>query len=385
VRRIEESLARLDRERLYRRRRIADSPQAPAMQIDGRRVVAFCSNDYLGLADHPELIAAFKAGADTWGVGTGAAHLINGHTRAHEALEEELAAFVARPRALLFSTGYMANLGVAMALTGHHDLILEDRLNHASLVDAGRLAMAKMRRYSHADVAELEGLLSRHSGGDCLVMSDGVFSMDGDIAPLAGIATCCADHGAWLMVDDAHGLGVVGPSGRGSLEHHGLRLEQAPILVGTLGKALGTFGAFVAGDEALIEFLVQTARSFIYTTAPPAALAEATRAALRIIEREPERRARLFERVAQFRRGAEQLALPLLPSQTPIQPIVLGSNERALQASERLLAAGVLVTAIRPPTVPEGSARLRVTLSASHTPEQLERLLELLGEACGAD
>jgi 8-amino-7-oxononanoate synthase len=385
VRRIEESLARLDREHLYRRRRIAGSPQAPSMQIDGRRVVTFCSNDYLGLADHPELIAAVKAGADTWGVGTGAAHLINGHTRAHEALEEELAAFVERPRALLFSTGYMANLGVAVALTEHHDLILEDRLNHASLVDAGRLAMAKMRRYSHANVTELEGLLSRHSGGDCLVMTDGVFSMDGDIAPLPAIAACCADHGAWLMVDDAHGLGVVGQGGRGSLEHHGMSLDQAPILVGTLGKALGTFGAFVAGDEALIEFLVQTARSFIYTTAPPAALAEATRAALRIVKREPERRARLFERVAQFRRGAEELSLPLLPSQTPIQPIVLGSKERALQASERLLEAGLLVTAIRPPTVPEGSARLRVTLSAAHSPEQVERLLELLGEACAPD
>jgi 8-amino-7-oxononanoate synthase len=351
------------------------------MQIDGRRLITFCSNDYLGLAGYPEVVAAFKAGADAYGVGAGAAHLINGHTRAHEALEAELAAFVGRPRALLFSTGYMANLGITLALTGHHDLILEDRLNHASLIDAGRLAMARMRRYSHGDTEELERLLDGHSGGEVLVMTDGVFSMDGDIAPLDRIAERCSDHGAWLMVDDAHGLGVIGASGRGSLEHYGLGLDQVPILMGTLGKALGTFGAFVAGDEPLIELLIQAARSFIYTTAPPAALAEATRAALRICQREPERRTRLFERVEQFRRGARELGLPLADSQTPIQPVILGTTEAALRASDRLLQQGILVTAIRPPTVPEGSARLRVTLCAEHTPGQVDRLLEALAKS----
>jgi 8-amino-7-oxononanoate synthase len=348
-------------------------------------MIAFCSNDYLGLAGHPEVVAALKRGADRYGAGSGAAHLVTGHSAAHHALEEELADFAGRPRALLFSTGYMANLGVTSALTGRGDQVFQDRLNHASLLDGALLSRAKLRRYPHADARALAGLLGASGAGARLVATDGVFSMDGDLAPLPELAAAAKQAKAWLMVDDAHGLGVIGGEGRGSLEHWGLGSDEVPILVGTLGKALGTFGAFVAGSGELIETLIQRARSYIYTTAPPPAVAAATQASLRIARRESWRRERLESLVGRFRAGAAQLGLPLMESATPIQPLIAGSAERALDWSRTLEASGVLVSAIRPPTVPEGSARLRITFSAAHEEADLDRLLDALADLSFGD
>jgi 8-amino-7-oxononanoate synthase len=371
----------LDRRReaaLYRSRRISEGPQQPEMRIDGQRLLAFCSNDYLGLSNHPEVIRALQQGASAYGAGSGAAHLINGHTTAHHALEAELAEFTGRPRALLFSTGYMANLGVVSALLGRGDRIYEDRLNHASLLDAGLLSRAKMLRYPHADMGGLERQLESAGSGNALIVTDGVFSMDGDLAPLTRLSRLAESTDAWLMVDDAHGLGVLGDEGRGTLSQFGLGLDAVPILMGTLGKAFGTFGAFVAGSEALIESLIQQARSYIYTTAPPPAVAEATRVSLRIARQESWRRERLKSLIARFREGVASLGLPLMDSLTPIQPILAGSAAQAMAWSRQLEAQGMLVSAIRPPTVPEGSARLRITFSANHTDRHLDRLLEAL-------
>ena len=379
-----ERLARRREEDLYRTRRVNEGPQGAELTVDGRRMLAFCSNDYLGLAADPRLVEALQAGAARYGVGSGAAHLVAGHSRAHHALEDELAEFTGRERALLFSTGYMANLGVVTALVGRGDQVLEDRLNHASLIDAGLLSRAGLVRYAHADPADLEARMGA-GGGHRLVATDGVFSMDGDVAPLSGLASVCARHGAWLMVDDAHGFGVLGPEGRGSVAAAGLGQAEVPILMGTLGKALGTAGAFVAGPEVLIESLIQFARPYIYTTAMPPALAEATRVALRIVREEPWRQERLAGLVQRFRHGAARLGLSLADSQTPIQALLLGSAERALRWSGVLARQGILVTAIRPPTVPAGSARLRITLSARHRPEQVEALLEVLGELAAAE
>lgn len=361
---------------LYRRRRLQDSPQQPQARVDGRPMLSFCGNDYLGLANHPEVIAALRDGAERWGVGSGAAHLVNGHSRAHQALEEALAEFTERPRALLFSTGYMANLGVISALAGRHDTVFEDRLNHASLLDGAQLSRARLRRYPHADAQALKRLIDTEPAR--LIVTDGVFSMDGDLAPLPELAAIARDSGAWLMVDDAHGLGVLGHEGRGSLSHFGLDPADVSILMGTLGKAFGTFGAFVAGSEELIETLIQSARSYIYTTATPPALAEATLTSLAITRREHWRRERLAEWIERFRTGATRIGLNLMDSPTPIQPILAGSAEQALAWSAVLEAAGLLVTAIRPPTVPEGTARLRVTLSAAHTADDIDRLLAAL-------
>ncbi len=344
--------------------------------VDGRRLVSFCSNDYLGLAGHPAVAEALALGALRWGAGSGAAHLVSGHSGAHHALEEELADFTGRPRALVFSTGYMANLGVIAALCGRGDQVFEDRLNHASLIDGAILSRARLRRYPHRDAAALASQLEDAGEGERLIATDGVFSMDGDIAPLPALARTARDKGAWLLVDDAHGLGVVGATGRGSLEYFGLGAEDVPILVGTLGKAFGTFGAFVAGSADLCETLIQAARSYIYTTAPPPALAEATRVSLRLARDEAWRRERLRELVARFREAAEGLGLALTASETPIQPLLAGTPERALAWQEALLARGLLVSAIRPPTVPEGAARLRVTFSAAHTDAHFERLVE---------
>ncbi len=365
---------------LYRRPRIAEGPSIPLRVVDGREVLSFCSNDYLGLANHPKVIAAFKRGADAYGVGSGAAHLVNGHTRAHQALEEELAAFTGRARALLFSTGYMANLGVIGALVGRGDAVFEDRLNHASLLDGGLLSGARFRRYAHADADALAGLLAEAGAGagERLIVTDGVFSMDGDLAPLPALATLAGQHDAWLMVDDAHGLGVLGATGRGTLEHFGLGAMEVPVLMGTLGKALGTAGAFVAGSHELIEWLIQAARPYIYTTAMPAALAEATRASLRLVDEEPWRREHLRTLITRFRAGAEQLGLRLMPSDTPIQPTLVGDAGEALGLSQQLLDTGIQVTAIRPPTVPQGTARLRVTFSAAHSLQDVDRLLTAL-------
>lgn len=347
------------------------------MEVDGRRCINFCSNDYLGLARDPRPGEAMARAARAWGAGSGAAHLVSGHTAEHHALEEELADFVGTPRALLFSTGYMANLGALCALAGRGDVVAEDRLNHASLLDASRLCGARVRRYAHADpeaaARRLEG-----DGRRKLVVTDAVFSMDGDTAPLAALAGIARRAGAWLMVDDAHGLGIAGPGGRGSLAAAGLKPANSTVLVGTLGKALGTFGAFVAGDEDLVETLVQRARPYVYTTAPPPAVAAATRASLAIATREEWRRQRLAELTARFRAGAAGLGLRLMASDTPIQPLLAGEPAAALAASEALFEAGIWATAIRPPTVPEGSARLRITLSAAHEDAHVERLLDVL-------
>ncbi len=368
------------RKGLYRSRRVIESPQGVNLKIDGRNIVNFCSNDYLGLANHPDVVKAFKSGADRYGVGSGSAHLICGHSAAHHALEEELAAFTGRDRALLFSTGYMANIGVISALLGRGDAVFEDRLNHASLLDGGLLSGARFKRYAHADVADLEANLEK-AAGDKLIVTDGVFSMDGDFAPLQELAVAAKNHDAWLMVDDAHGLGVIGENGGGIVEHYCLSQDDVPVLMGTLGKGLGTFGAFVAGSEVLIETLIQKARTYVYTTALPAAVAEATRASLKIAIDENWRRDRLKQLSEQFSLGAEQLGLQVMPSASAIQPILIGDSQRAVDISNALLNAGFLVSAIRPPTVPQGSARLRVTFSALHEAQQVDQLLDALVKA----
>jgi 8-amino-7-oxononanoate synthase len=363
---------------LYRSRQVLDGPQGVEVRIEGKPYLSFCSNDYLGLANHPEVVAAFHRGLDEYGAGSGAAHLISGHSRAHHALEEELAEFVGRPRALLFSTGYMANLGVISALVGHGDRVFEDQANHASLLDGARLSGARLIRYRHGDCAALEQRLADAPKGEYLVATDGVFSMDGDLAPLPGLAELTAAHEAWLLVDDAHGLGVIGPGGRGTAAHYGLAPAQVPILMGTLGKAFGTFGAFVAGSEALVETLIQEARTYIYTTAPPPAAAAATRAALRLVREQDWRREQLQALVRRFREGAAQLGLDLAESSTPIQPLIVGEAAAALRWSQALRAHGILISAIRPPTVQPGSARLRITFSAAHSAAQIDRLLDAL-------
>ena len=346
--------------------------------VDERERLVFCSNDYLGLAHDSRVTEAFREAAARCGVGSGASHLVTGHAAEHHALEEELAAFTGRERALLFSTGYMANLGVVAALAGRSDEVLEDRLNHASLLDAGLLSGARFSRYPHAEVAALESKLAQRGAGTKFVISDGVFSMDGDLAPLAALAAACAGHRACLIVDDAHGLGVLGSRGRGTLEHFALSSSEVPVLVGTLGKAFGTFGAFVAGSAPLIEYLIQRARTYIYTTALPPAVAAATRVALRLVQQESWRRERVLAHVAAFRETAQHAGLEIGSSLTPIQPIILGGAARALAASDALWEQGIWVTAIRPPTVPEGSARLRITLSASHTEGDVTRLVATL-------
>ncbi|ADR58095.1 8-amino-7-oxononanoate synthase [Pseudomonas sp. XWY-1] len=364
---------------LYRQRPLLESPQGPEVVVDGQRLLAFCSNDYLGLANHPEVIAAWQAGAERWGVGGGASHLVVGHSTPHHQVEEALAELTGRPRALLFSTGYMANLGAITALVGQGDTVLQDRLNHASLLDGGLLSGARFNRYLHNDPASLASRLDK-AVGNTLVVTDGVFSMDGDLADLPALADVARARGAWLMVDDAHGLGTLGAQGGGIVEHFGLGVDDVPVLIGTLGKACGTAGAFVAGSEALIEALVQFARPYIYTTSQPPALACATLKSLELLRRETWRREHLAALIRQFREGAQQLGLQLMDSPTPIQPIVIGDSAQALRLSRLLRERGLLVTAIRPPTVPAGSARLRVTLSAAHSEAQVQLLLNALAE-----
>ena len=364
---------------LYRQRPLLESPQGPEVVVDGQRLLAFCSNDYLGLANHPEVIAAWQAGAERWGVGGGASHLVLGHSTPHHQVEEALAELTGRPRALLFSTGYMANLGAITALVGQGDTVLQDRLNHASLLDGGLLSGARFNRYLHNDAASLASRLDK-AVGNTLVVTDGVFSMDGDLADLPALADVARARGAWLMVDDAHGLGTLGAQGGGIVEHFGLSVDDVPVLIGTLGKACGTAGAFVAGSEELIEALVQFARPYIYTTSQPPALACATLKSLELLRHETWRREHLAALIRQFREGAQQIGLALMDSPTPIQPIMIGDSAQALRLSRMLRERGLLVTAIRPPTVPAGGARLRVTLSAAHSEAQVQLLLNALAE-----
>ncbi|WP_461480892.1 8-amino-7-oxononanoate synthase [Porticoccus sp.] len=375
---LQQRLAQRRADNLYRQRHLLQSAQNSIVQVDGRTCVAFCSNDYLGLASHPAVIDSFRRGVETYGVGSGASHLIYGHSQEHHALEEELAAFTGRPRALLFSTGYMANLGTIRALVEKGDHVFEDRLNHASLLDGGMASDARCQRYRHSDVGDLAKRLVRVDSGRKLVVTDGVFSMDGDLAPLPALAETCRRHDAWLMVDDAHGFGVLGENGGGLAEHHQLGVDQLPILMGTLGKGFGTFGAFVAGSDALIETLIQYARTYIYTTALPPAVAAATRISLKILRRETWRREKLRSLVARFRSAISDIGLELMDSPTPIQPVLLHDDALCYRVGESLRAKGFLVGAIRPPTVPVGSARLRVTLCAEHTEEQVDALVDAI-------
>ncbi len=366
---------------LTRRRRLVEGVQQPDLMVDGSPMLSFCSNDYLGLASHPDLIAALHLASQQAGVGSGASHLITGHHRLHHELEEALASFVGLPRALMFSTGYMANLGVVTALMGRDDAIFADRLNHASLNDAAVLSRATLHRFPHNDVDALAGLLAASKAKRKLVIVDAVFSMDGDLAPLPQLLEVCERHDAWLMLDDAHGFGVLGSGGRGVLEHFGVSSPRI-IYMATLGKAAGVFGAFVAGEPELIEYLLQKSRPYIYTTAMPPALAGALLAALPLIgEHGSQRRQQLQSLITALREGLHLQRWQLDPSSTPIQPLIIGSNDEAVAASEHLRERGVLVPAIRPPTVPQGTARLRISLSAAHRHEDIQHLIEVLHSA----
>lgn len=377
---LDAALSEVERQHLTRRRTTIDGFVEPGNRlvtaVDGRTLTDFSSNDYLGLAHHPAIAAVMGECAARSGAGSGASHLVTGHGIEHERLEAELAAFTGRESALLFSTGYMANLGVMAALAGRGEVVLLDRLSHASIIDGALMSGARFKRYAHADADAAQRMLDESSEESVVVATDGVFSMDGDIAPLRPLANAAAANKAWLVVDDAHGIGVLGKIGRGSTEE--LSANDVPVLVGTLGKAFGSFGAFVAGSRDLVELLIQKARSYIYTTALPQPVAAATRKALEIAQREPWRRERVLALTARFRKAARDAALPLLDSNTPIQPVMVGSSEGALQAQRELLAAGFRVVAIRAPTVPRGSERLRVTLSAAHTESQVDALVEQL-------
>lgn len=363
---------------LYRQRQTIQGAQGPEVSLNGTRYLNFCSNDYLGLANHPKLIEAANNALQKYGTGSGASHLVCGHSDVHQQLELELAQWTRRSRALLFSTGYMANLGVITALLGRSDQVFQDRLNHASLLDGGLLSGAKMQRFKHNDIEDLQTRLEAKTKGNALVAVDGVFSMDGDLAPLPQMAEVAAQHQAWLMVDDAHGLGVLGDQGAGICNHFNLGEQQVPVLMGTLGKAVGSFGAFVAGSEALIEALIQFARPYIYTTALPPAVAAASLASVQLIRANEPLRERLQGLIRYFRQGLEQLALPPSSSTTAIQPLLLGDEQRALAWSNSLKEQGIWVAAIRPPTVPKGTSRLRITLSAAHSKDHIDQLLSAL-------
>ena len=363
---------------LFRATRIAQSPQGPKMRIDGRDYLTFCNNDYLGLANHPKLIEAFQLAAKKYGVGSGAAHLVNGHTQAHESLEHALAEFTGRDKALLFSTGYMANLGVIDALLSKQDAVFEDKWNHASLLDGGLLSGARFQRYPHNDIRNLKLKLEKSTARRKLIVTDGVFSMDGDKADLPSLSLTAKQHDAWLMVDDAHGMAALGNNGAGLCSEQGVTQNDVQILMGTLGKGFGTAGAFVAGSEELIEYLTNFARPYIYTTAMPAAVAAATLASLDIIKTEPERREHLNALIQYFKKQSKQLGFNLMASDTAIQPLLIGEANTALAISQELKQAGIMVTAIRPPTVPKDTSRLRITLSAAHTFEQIDQLLSAL-------
>jgi len=364
-------------EGLYRHRLTLESSQGPIVSVNGRQYLNFCSNDYLGLAAHPRIVERFRSAAIQYGVGSGASHLVCGHSAPHHQLEEALAEFTGRARALLFSSGYMANAGILSSLLQRGDSVFEDRLNHASLLDGGLHSGARFQRFPHNDVSALKAKLASAQGPKMVVV-DGVFSMDGDTAPLAALADACGEHDAWLMVDDAHGFGVLGERGVGSTEAAGLEVSSVPVLMATLGKALGTAGAFVAGSEVLIEGLIQQSRNYIYTTALPPAVAAASLEALSLLREEPWRREHLAQLIVRFRVGAEQLGLPLMLSASAIQPLLVGDAARAVDLSKRLSEAGFLIGAIRPPTVPAGTSRLRITLSAAHSEEQVDQLLEQL-------
>lgn len=374
---LNQDLALLKDQGLLRTRRTLESAQGVRIVVDGREYLSFCSNDYLGLANHPALAVAAKHAMERYGVGAGASHLVSGHSDAHHVLEQELAAFVGLPRALLFSTGYMANLGVVSALVGRGDAVFADRLNHASLNDGVLLSRARLVRFPHLDLAQLEKQLAASRAKRKLVVVDAVFSMDGDMAPVRELLALCERHDAWLMVDDAHGFGVVGQHGRGVLAHFGVSSPRV-VYMATLGKAAGVFGAFVAGAPELIDTLVQQARTYIYTTATPPLLAAALSASLKVVAADDWRRRHLVDLIRLLRERLERGRWRLLPSETPIQPLVIGSNEETSAVSEFLQGQGIWVPAIRPPTVPRGQARLRISLSAAHSAADVEQLAAAL-------
>ena len=375
---LQTELAARERDGLTRRQRTLDAPCGPLAVVDDRPLISFCSNDYLGLANDPALIEAACAGARRWGVGSGASLLVSGHQRPHLALEEKLARFTGFPRALLFSTGYMANLGIVPTLAGRGDAIFADKLNHASLIDAVQLSRADSQRYPHGDVAALERLLAASSAKRKIILTDAVFSMDGDVAPLPALLELAERFDAWLVVDDAHGFGVLGPQGRGSLAHFALPNAARVVYMGTLGKAAGVSGAFVAASESVIDWLINRARSAIFTTASSPVMACALLASLQLIENGDARRAHLQALIAQLRTGLADTRWRLPYSPTAIQPLIIGDNHEALRVAHALYERGLWVPAIRPPTVPKGSARLRISLSAAHQPEHLARLVDAL-------
>lgn len=366
---------------LYRQHRILQSPQGAYTNINGKKVLSFCSNDYLGLANNEEIKQAFVSAAEQYGVGSGSAHLVNGHSQLHHECELMLAEFTGRDRALLFITGYMANLAVPSALLGRHDVMFQDKLNHASLIDAAKLSDARLVRYRHNDLDQLQRLIQQpraQNSSRRLIMSDGVFSMDGDKADVVGLSQVAASNHSHLMIDDAHGFGVLGPSGAGLCEELNLNQQQVPILMATLGKAIGVSGAFVAGSETLIETLIQKARPYIYTTASPPATAAAVMKSITLIQQQAWRREKLLQLIEYFKKQMISLDCDLMPSSTAIQPILIGDNHRCLKISEGLFERGFHVTAIRPPTVPEGTARLRVTLNTHHEAEHIDALIRAL-------
>ncbi len=380
---LQSALDERKRSALFRQRRTLFSPQGTEVILDGEHVTSFCSNDYLGLADHPDVVTAFHEGLDKFGAGSGASHLVSGHLAPHEALEQELAEFTYRSRALVFSSGYMANVGVLTTLLNNNDVVLEDRLNHASLLDGGLFSGARFKRFAHLDTADLEKKLSSlQDARRKLVVADGVFSMDGDIAPVPELIRVTNEHDGLLMIDDAHGIGVLGRNGGGTIAHwqeQGAHIDEdnLQILIGTFGKSFGASGAFVAGSEELIENLIQFCRPYIYTTAISPAQAEAIRTSLKIIQKDNWRRQYLAQLISRFRAHCDDLGLTTMASSTPIQAVVIGDVSKTVQASEQLMQEGVFVSAIRPPTVPAGTARLRVTFSALHTETQFQKLLDV--------
>ncbi len=375
---LETSLAGLERDGLKRLRRTLEVPCGPLARVDGRDLISFCSNDYLGLANDPALIEAACAGARAWGVGSGASHLVSGHLSPHAELEEKLAAFTGFPRALLFSTGYMANLGIVVALAGRGDAVFADRLNHASLIDAVQLSRADHVRYPHGDLNALEHLLAASTARRRLILTDAVFSMDGDLAPLHRLLQLAERFDAWLVIDDAHGFGVLGEHGCGSLGHFGIPAHPRIVYMGTLGKAAGASGAFVAASDTVVEWLLQRARTYIFTTGSSPIMACALLASLDLIRQGDERRHHLRRLTACLRDGLASTRWQLMPSPTAIQPVIIGDNHEALRVARALFERGLWVPAIRPPTVPKGTARLRVSLSAAHSGAHLQQLVGAL-------
>lgn len=372
------ALDQLKHENLFRERKLASSAQQIEPIINGQKVLSFCSNDYLGLANHPKVVERFAMAAQESGVGSGASHLITGHHDSHAALEQELAEFLGFEKALLFSTGYMANLGVVSALANRNSSIYADKLNHASLNDAAILSRATLSRYAHQQTDQLENNIASDKNDEKFILTDGVFSMDGTIAPVSALQSIAKKYRARLIIDDAHGIGVLGARGKGCSEN---LLSKDNILIGTLGKAFGTFGAFVAANSETIAWIIQKAHSYIYTTALPPAIAEATRTSLQLIKEEAWRREHLQTLIKYFQDQCKQAGIAVSASNTPIQPIILGSPETALVVSKHLLDAGMLVPAIRPPTVAKNTARLRITFSAAHKKSQLDRLVVVIKQS----